>query len=123
MGVSQGCVMEIPLGRWCRMPTRGPSTTHAAAGASTCSARDDKGEEIASAERHDRATLLHASCYCLVSTSTVLTGKSQWASRIVKRRCSSCWYASWSGNSCFLSASSSKASLATVAFLKTMVTR
>src|SRR5439155_25938066 len=62
-------------------------------------------------------------CFYLPSRSTVFTGKSQCASRISNRRCSSRLYVSWSGESCFLIASSSKGSFATVAFLKTIVTR
>src|SRR6516225_7361713 len=60
--------------------------------------------------------------YCAFS-STSLSGKSQCASRISKRRCSSFLYVAWSGYIFCISAFSSKPSFATAAFLNTMVTR
>jgi hypothetical protein len=73
--------------------------------------------------QHFLKTDLHDAHRHFFSRSTGLIGRSQCASRIAKRRCSSCVYVSWSGNNCFFKASSSNVSLATAAFLKTIVTR
>jgi len=61
--------------------------------------------------------------YLFVGVMSV-TGRSQWATRISKRRCSSRLKVSWSGQSCLVMASLLGSwVVAAVEFLKTMVTR